>query len=178
MRTLWFALFMSIVLYYGLTVFLGPQQQTVPNQLMGTSNVQLAKDLGLQPVGTMAHQLFMGWTALEVAKSTANPLAAAQQQVLDAWQEVYAGKLNVFLTDTYSTRFALDNLPADTARQWAGMRQDSGDPIAYGEQLLSWYAEHNIDPDDHFMLCSDGLTIPKALDIHRHFSAAHPAERR
>ena len=34
MRTLWFGMFISIVLYYGLTLFVGPREETTSNDLL------------------------------------------------------------------------------------------------------------------------------------------------
>ncbi len=156
----------------------GRLKDRIPDQLAGTSNMLLAWKYGLPMIGTMAHQLFMGVAALWVRDGEPEAIGRSQQRVLEQWEAMYGdyrnGELLIFLTDTYSTQIALDYLPPAMARRWAGMRQDSGDPIAYGEELLAWYVEHGIDPIEHFMLCSDGLTVPRMIEIAHHFAGRLP----
>ena len=42
LRILWFALFMSIVLYYGLTFFVGPREETEPNPMLSMILIVIA----------------------------------------------------------------------------------------------------------------------------------------
>ena len=56
------------------------------------------------------------------------------------------------------------------ARTWKGLRQDSGDPMAFGEQAIAFYERHGIDPQDKLIVFSDGLdlgTIVKLADHRR-----------
>jgi len=153
-------------------------QGQLPHQLAGTSNMMLAQQFGLPMIGTMAHQLFMGTAALALSQGHQHALGYSQQQVLEQWEDMYGsvndGKLLVFLTDTYSTRLSLRYFQLEMAERWVGMRQDSGDPIAYGERLLGWYFQRGIDPMQHFMLCSDSLTVPKMIEIANHFQGRLP----
>jgi len=151
----------------------GRLKDRIPDQLAGTSNMLLACKYGLPMIGTMAHQLFMGVAALWVRDGEPEAIGCSQQRVLEQWEAMYGdyrnGELLIFLTDTYSTQIALDYFPTAMARRWAGMRQDSGDPIAYGEELLAWYVEHGIDPAGiSFVL--DGLTVPRMNRIAHHFA--------
>ncbi|CAD6921419.1 unnamed protein product [Tilletia controversa] len=97
--------------------------------LLGTSNVLLAKTFGLTPIGTMAHEWFMG-----VGASLGYPHAAqgnddggantnTSLRALQLWDQVYAPPphgnftptspahdLTVALTDTFSTSVFWDEL--------------------------------------------------------------------
>ena len=50
------------------------------------------------------------------------------------------------------------------------MRQDSGDPIAFGEKAIAFYEKHGIDPSDKIIVFSDGLDIEAIVKIADHFS--------
>ncbi len=147
-------------------------------QLIGTSNVKLAFDLGLPTSGTMAHQLFMVASALEVARGSENPLAVAQNRVLDAWERQYAdrsdGRMLIALTDTYGTPFFLEHFTCERAKRWTGFRQDSGNPRAEGEQFLAFYRRTGIDPAEKLLLPSDGLTVDAMVDLSKRFHPVIP----
>jgi nicotinate phosphoribosyltransferase len=59
----------------------------------GTSNVLLARDLGLVPIGTMAHEYLQTFQALDVR------LRDHQKAALESWVQEYRGDLGVALTD-------------------------------------------------------------------------------
>jgi len=50
-----------------------------------------------------------------------------------------------------------------------GARHDSGDPFAWGERLLAHYRAHRIDPRTKTLIFSDGLTIPRTIELFRRF---------
>ena len=50
-----------------------------------------------------------------------------------------------------------------------GLRHDSGDPIVWGEKALAHYTKLRIDPQTKRLTFSDGLDLPKALALYRHF---------
>ena len=63
-----------------------------PN-LIGTSNVYLAKKYNIKPIGTMSHQWIMGCSGL-VSLKHANKVA------LEKWTDLYDDELGIALTDT------------------------------------------------------------------------------
>ena len=65
----------------------------VPEYFRGTSCVLLARDLGLVPIGTMAHEFLQTYQALGVR------LRDFQKAALEAWVQEYRGDLGVALTD-------------------------------------------------------------------------------
>ncbi len=145
----------------------------VPNQIIGTSNVYLAYKLGIPASGTTAHQLTMVTSALHIAAGTPDPLVAAQNEVLDIWEQefgdVRGGKLLVSLTDTYGTDFFLRNLTRDRANRLFGLRQDSGDAMERCQQLVDYYRAQGIDPLQHSVIPSDGLNVDKMVALTNRF---------
>lgn len=51
-----------------------------------------------------------------------------------------------------------------------GLRHDSGDPVWWGEKALAAYAQLRIDAHTKRLVFSDSLTLPKALELYRHFA--------
>ena len=64
-----------------------------PKIISGTSNVYLAKTLGMTPIGTMAHEFMQAFQALDVR------LRDSQKAALEAWVHEYRGDLGIALTD-------------------------------------------------------------------------------
>lgn len=69
-----------------------------PGKLSGTSNVHLAMRFGIPPVGTVAHEWFMGIAAIK------NEYAHATEDALRHWVGCFGeGVLGIALTDTFGT---------------------------------------------------------------------------
>lgn len=128
--------------------------------LAGTSNVHLARKFGISPVGTLAHEWIM-FHAAQGGYRAANALA------LDAWTAVYQGVLDIALTDTYTTDDFLKAFTGKRAKNFTGVRQDSGDPLEFARKLLAHYQGLNIDPTGKTIVFSDGLDVDRALAIHK-----------
>jgi nicotinate phosphoribosyltransferase len=56
------------------------------------------------------------------------------------------------------------------AKLFDGLRHDSGDPVIWGEKALAHYQKLRIDAHTKRLVFSDGLDIPKALSLYRHFA--------
>lgn len=136
------------------------------SQFLGTSNVLLAMKLGLPAIGTSAHELPMVTGALY--RNTEAPFVS-QNRALKQWWDLYGYDLSIALTDTLGTPYFLKHLLYEVARDWKGFRQDSGDPIAFGEMVLHFYESQNIDPRDKLIVFSDGLDVEAMLRIAHHF---------
>ena len=50
-----------------------------------------------------------------------------------------------------------------------GARHDSGDPFAWGERLIQHYRDNRVDPRTKVLIFSDGLTIPRTIELYRQF---------
>ncbi|MDP3710501.1 MAG: nicotinate phosphoribosyltransferase [bacterium] len=136
-------------------------------QLLGTSNVKLAMDYGQQPIGTMAHELFMVYQSLN--NRSDEEIRNSHNKVLRDWYNFYGWPLSIALTDTCGSDFFFRDMTEGQARQWKGLRQDSGDPIAFGEKAIKFYESHGIGPHEKLLVFSDGLDIGMILKIYNHF---------
>ena len=139
-------------------------QADVPQFFKGTSNVLLAKELGLVAIGTMAHEYLQTYQALGVR------LRNFQKAALEDWVQEYRGDLGVALTDVVGMDAFLADFDLYFAKLFDGLRHDSGDPIVWGEKALAHYAKLRIDAKTKRLVFSDGLDIPTALNIYRHFA--------
>ncbi len=66
---------------------IGALHQAVPEVFRGTSNVLLAKELGITPIGTMAHEFLQAFQALDVR------LRDFQKAALETRVQEYRGDL-------------------------------------------------------------------------------------
>jgi nicotinate phosphoribosyltransferase len=132
---------------------------------VGTSNAHLAFKHSFEAIGTNSHELPM--VAACLANSDAE-LEAAQYDVLAKWQEVYDGELLIILPDTFGmTQFLRDAPP--WAANWTGMRMDSKEPFAAGEEIIAWYERRGQDPRRKRAMFSDGLEVDSMIELHKKF---------
>lgn len=135
------------------------------SKFIGTSNVYLAKKLGLTPVGTMAHEWIM---CAGQGDQSHNP-AYSNKFALDAWIDEYGVQNGIALTDTITTDCFLRDFDLTKATLFSGVRHDSGDPIEWGEKMIAAYEELGLDPKTKTLLFSDSLNFEKADAIWTHF---------
>ena len=139
-------------------------QREVPEYFKGTSNVLLARDLNLVPIGTMAHEYLQTYQALGVR------LRDFQRAALESWVQEYRGDLGTALTDVVGMDAFLADFDLYFAKLFDGLRHDSGDPVVWGEKALAHYAKLRIDANTKRLVFSDSLTLPKAFELYRHFA--------
>ncbi|MFO7763868.1 MAG: nicotinate phosphoribosyltransferase [Wenzhouxiangellaceae bacterium] len=135
----------------------------IPNSLRGTSNVRLARDLGLVPIGTMAHEF------IQAAQALGPRLAETQRFAFEVWAREYRGDLGIALSDTYSLKAFLRDFDMFFCKLFDGARQDSGDPIEWGEAMIEHYEHNRVDPKTRNLIFSDSLNIPRAAEIWHRF---------
>jgi nicotinate phosphoribosyltransferase len=135
---------------------------------MGTSNVYFARKYSLAPIGTMAHEMFMVMSG--VMHGTDETIYASHNRVLQDWWDYYGFDLSIALTDTYGSDFFFRDLSLEQARNWKGLRQDSGDPVAFGEKAIRFYESRGIDPREKLIVFSDGLDIESIYQLTEHFA--------
>ncbi|MEO5828995.1 MAG: nicotinate phosphoribosyltransferase [Rhodanobacter sp.] len=132
-------------------------------QLAGTSNVWLARKLNLVPLGTLAHEYLQAHQALGPR------LRDSQVAALEAWAKEYRGDLGIALSDVYGLDAFLRDFDMYFCKLFDGTRHDSGDPFAWGEKVLAHYAANRVDPRSKVLVFSDGLDIPKVMQLYAHF---------
>ena len=142
----------------------GTLKREVPMYFKGTSNVLLAKELELVPIGTMAHEYLQTYQALGVR------LRDFQKAALEGWVQEYRGDLGVALTDVVGMDAFLADFDLYFAKLFDGLRHDSGDPVAWGEKALAHYARLRIDAHTKRLVFSDGLDLPTAIRLYRTFA--------
>ena len=134
-----------------------------PKIVGGTSNVYLAKQLGMTPIGTMAHEFMQAFQALDVR------LRDSQKAALEAWVHEYRGDLGIALTDVVGMDAFLRDFDLYFAKLFDGLRHDSGDPYIWGDKAIAHYEKLKIDPKTKILTFSDGLNLEKAWELHQYF---------
>ena len=135
----------------------------VPGQLAGTSNVLLAMQLGLTPLGTMAHEY------LQAAQALGPRLRDSQVFGFESWAREYRGDLGIALSDVYGMNAFLRDFDMFFCKLFDGARHDSGDPFDWGERMIAHYAKNRVDPLTKTLIFSDGLTVPRTVALYRQF---------
>lgn len=134
----------------------------LPDCLTGTSNYHLARELDLTPIGTVAHEWFMGHQALVNVRDS-------QKVALQRWQAMFKGALGIALTDTIGIDAFLKDFDEELSNAYVGVRHDSGCPYTWGEKMIEHYQSLGIDPMTKTLVFTDGLNFDQALDICEHF---------
>ena len=132
-----------------------------PGRFVGTSNVHLAREFELKPLGTMAHEWFMAHQQLGPR------LVDSQAAALECWVREYRGLLGIALTDCITMDAFIGDFDLYFAKLFDGLRHDSGDPLAWAEKAIAHYERLGIDPRSKTLIFSDGLDFAKALGLYR-----------
>ena len=132
-------------------------------QFTGTSNVLFAKELDLKPMGTMAHEY------LQACQALGPRLRDTQVFAFEKWAQEYRGDLGIALSDVYGMNAFLRDFDMYFCKLFDGARHDSGDPFTWGERMIAHYAANRCDPQDKLLIFSDGLTIPRCIEIFERF---------
>lgn len=137
----------------------GPQ-----GQFTGTSNVLYAKELGLRPMGTMAHEY------LQACQALGPRLRDSQVFAFEKWAQEYRGDLGIALSDVYGMNAFLRDFDMYFCKLFDGARHDSGDPFNWGERMIEHYQANRCDPRTKTIIFSDGLSIPRCKELFERFS--------
>lgn len=132
--------------------------ETPNNSFIGTSNVYLAMQNNIKPIGTHAHEWFM-FHAAEYGFKMANSMS------LEHWTDVYRGDLGVALSDTYTTEVFFKQFDKKFSKLFDGVRHDSGDPIEFANKTIEHYKKLGINPLYKYIVFSDGLNQDKVTEI-------------
>ncbi len=132
-------------------------------QLAGTSNVLFAMKLGLTPLGTMAHEY------LQACQALGPRLRDSQVFGFEVWAKEYRGDLGIALSDVYGMSAFLRDFDLYFCKLFDGARHDSGDPFLWGERMLAHYQANRVDPKTKTLIFSDGLTMPRTIELYQQF---------
>ncbi|KGR58135.1 nicotinate phosphoribosyltransferase [Xanthomonas vasicola] len=132
-------------------------------QFVGTSNVYFARQYGLTPLGTMAHEYLQAFQALGPR------LRDSQVAALESWAREYRGDLGIALSDVVGLDAFLRDFDLYFCKLFDGMRHDSGDPFEWGERVIAHLEAHRIDARTKVLVFSDGLNIDKVMRLYAHF---------
>ena len=132
-------------------------------QFAGTSNVLYAMKLGLTPLGTMAHEY------LQACQALGPRLRDSQVFGFESWAKEYRGDLGIALSDVYGMSAFLRDFDMYFCKLFDGARHDSGDPFDWGERMIAHYLKSRVDPKTKTLIFSDGLTVPRTIELYRQF---------
>lgn len=132
--------------------------EKAPGRFTGTSNVRLAMQYNLTPVGTMAHELICAMAGI-YGPQMANHIA------METWARTYRGALGTFLYDTYGWQIFSLNFSEDFANMFKGLRVDSGDNFRQLNLIVEKYRALNIDPRYKQVVFSNALNVDSAIQI-------------
>lgn len=132
---------------------------------VGTSNVYMSMKYGTTPIGTMAHEFIMGVGQGDPSK---NP-AYSNRFAMEAWTQIYGVLNGTFLTDTITDKMCRMDMDFKFASSFKGVRNDSGDPIEWGENWIKHYEKLGINPKEKMLLFSNSLDFEAADKLYRHF---------
>lgn len=131
-----------------------------------------AKHFGIRPIGTMAHEMFMGSEGILRADNIDHEtLKDVGPYVMNWWEEVYPYHLRINLPDTYGSDFGLNQMTEERMRNWKGERQDSGETVSFAEKRIAKYKGFGIDPKEKTILFSDGQKLDTMLPLYEHFAS-------
>jgi nicotinate phosphoribosyltransferase len=148
-----------------LSAKLGTDSASRPvGQFAGTSNVLFALKLGLTPLGTMAHEY------LQAAQALGPRLRDSQTFAFESWAHEYRGDLGIALSDVYGMSAFLRDFDMYFCKLFDGARHDSGDPFEWGERMIAHYQAKRVDPKTKILIFSDGLTVPRTIELYQRFA--------
>ena len=142
---------------------IGTLKREIPQFFSGTSNVALAMQHNLTPLGTLAHEYMQACQALGPR------LRDSQTFAFDIWAKEYRGDLGIALSDTYGMDAFLRDFDMFLCKLFDGVRHDSADPFEWGEKMIAHYRKNRVDPRTKTLIFSDQLSVPLAIRLARHF---------
>ncbi|KAG6333326.1 hypothetical protein ID866_5759 [Astraeus odoratus] len=91
----------------------------------------------------------------------------ANLRALQLWEQTYPDVLLTALTDTFSTQTFFKEFVQnpERVRKWTGLRQDSGNPLAFAPAAKAMYESVGVDYRAKNIIYSDAVTLEKALEL-------------
>ncbi len=128
----------------------------VREMIVGTSSLRLAMEFGIPAIGTDAHESFMVLAGI-FGLDDRMLRQSVQLEILEM-EMLYGPEAYVDLSDTWGSKSYYRDLRPDQWRSHAGVRIDSGDPVAESfEEIQPRYKYLGINPKEKLFVPSDGL---------------------
>jgi len=128
---------------------------------MGTSNVFLAMNHNVRPIGTFAHEWAQGNAILE-------SLQHADYYAMNNWSKVFNAQLGTALTDTYGFDSFLKNFNTRFAKMYDSIRNDSGNEYEFVDKAIAHYKKLGINPMYKFIVFSNALNVERCIDLKKY----------
>ena len=88
---------------------------------------------------------------------------------MDAWVKEYGVLNGTYLTDCIGDELCRMDMNLTYATLFSGVRNDSGEPIEWGENWIKHYEKLGIDPKTKTLLFSNSLNFDNATELKKHF---------
>ncbi len=111
----------------------------------------------------MAHEY------LQACQALGPRLRDSQVFGFEMWAKEYRGDLGIALSDVYGIEPFLKDFDMYFCKLFDGARHDSGDPFVWGERMIEHYRANKCDPRGKSLVFSDGLTVPRIIELYRRF---------
>ena len=141
------------------------EEMLAVSKFVGTSNVELAQELDITAVGTMAHEFIM---CVGQGNPKHNP-AFSNWYAMESWVKEYGVLNGIYLTDAIGDECCRKDMQLTYSTLFKGVRHDSGDPYRWGEEWIKHYESLGINPKDKTLLFSDSLDFERATKLNLHF---------
>lgn len=141
--------------------FLNDMVEEKYDGFVGTSTVAFAKEFGIKPIGTMAHEFIVGESALRSVRY-------ANKNAMEDWTRIYRGDLGIVLTDTFGLESFLRDFDKSFSKMFDGVRHDSGCPFSFTDKMINHYNKQKIDAKTKTIVFSDGLNVDTCIKINEY----------
>lgn len=141
------------------------------DNFIGTSNVHIALQEDLKPIGTQGHEWFMFHLAMYGARM-------ANTMGMRNWADVFNGENGIVLPDTFTSNEFLKVFDKRMSKLYDGTRWDSGSFQYYTDKFVAHYKSMNIDHTSKSYVYSDGLnSLEKCYEIVNYGHKTHNIPR-
>lgn len=115
------------------------KSQSWPGVFTGSSNVWLAMQLGLKPLGTLSHQIIS-------FEEIVSGVFECNYMVMKKFSDVYDGNNGIYLYDCFGDNLFFNNLSKRMAMMYCGLRVDSGKEEEQIDKIIEKYTQLGINP--------------------------------
>ena len=129
-----------------------------PHIFVGTSNIALAKQFKVKPIGTMTHEWLQGHQQLGTR------ISDSQKAAFESWAQGY-GRVGIALTDVVGFKAFLRDFDLYFAKLFDGCQHDSGDQCSWCVKLIEHYDKLGIDSLSKTAVFTR-IDFEKAVEIH------------